>query len=331
MILVTGGAGFIGHHLLKAISRTSDVVSVDSFSDYYSVELKRLRCRKAEIDSEISVIDLDISRLSDVNEFFKSHEIETVIHLAAQPGVRLPPNEYSRYVNSNLLAFENLLQACVIHKVENLIFASSSSVYGNDASMPLSEDEKTLRPQSYYGATKLANEITARVVAERHGLRIFGLRFFTVYGPWGRPDMAYTRVISSLLNGEEFNLFGDGSVVRDFTYVDDVVASIQKLSEVIPSYNKGSFEILNIGGGKPASLREMIEEIESQVGKKLKVINRESNPSDVKETNADWTKLKAFCGDIPKTTLQAGMEQTISWAQDPEIQPKLKSWIHSVV
>jgi nucleoside-diphosphate-sugar epimerase len=120
-------------------------------------------------------------------------------------------------------------------------------------------------------------------------------------------------------------------VVRDFTYVDDVVASIQKLSEVIPSYNKGSFEILNIGGGKPASLREMIEEIESQVGKKLKVITRESNPSDVKETNADWTKLKAFCGDIPKTTLQAGMEQTISWAQDPEIQPKLKSWIHSVV
>ena len=331
MILVTGGAGFIGHHLLKAISRKSDVVSVDSFSDYYSVELKRLRCRKVEIDSEISVINLDISRLTDVNEFFKSHEIETVIHLAAQPGVRLPPNKYSSYVNSNLLAFENLLQACVTHKVENLIFASSSSVYGNDASMPLSEDEKILRPQSYYGATKLANEITARVVAHRHGLRIFGLRFFTVYGPWGRPDMAYTRVISSLLNGEKFNLFGDGSVVRDFTYVDDVVASIQKLSEVIPSYNKGSFEILNIGGGKPASLREMIEEIESQVGKKLKVINRESNPSDVKETNADWTKLNAFCGDIPKTTLQAGMEQTISWAQDPEIQPKLKSWIHSVV
>jgi len=143
--------------------------------------------------------------------------------------------------------------------------------------------------------------------------------------------MAYTRVASALLNDEDFNLFGDGSVIRDFTYVSDVVNSILKLTETLPTLKEGSFEILNIGGGKPVSLIEMIGEFENQLGKKLRILNRESNPSDVIKTHADWTKLHTICGDFPKTSLREGIEETIAWAKDPEIRPKLKSWIQSVV
>jgi UDP-glucuronate 4-epimerase len=331
LILVTGGAGFIGYHLLKNIGDQSQVLSLDSFSNYYSVELKKLRCRNIERDLGVSVVELDMVDSIELDKLFKENKIETVIHLAAQPGVRISPSKYSNYVNSNLLAFENLLQACVVNDVQNLIFASSSSVYGNHAKIPFSEEESFLRPRSYYGATKLSNEITARVVSERHGLRILGLRFFTVYGPWGRPDMAYTRVASALLNDEDFNLFGDGSVIRDFTYVSDVVKSVLKLTETLPTLKEGSFEILNIGGGKPVSLIEMIGEFENQLGKKLRILNRESNPSDVIKTHADWTKLHTICGDFPKTSLTEGIEETIAWAKDPEIKPKLKSWIQSVV
>jgi UDP-glucuronate 4-epimerase len=331
LILVTGGAGFIGHHLLSFLKPKYDVVSVDSFSNYYSVDLKTLRCRNLEADTGVSVINLDLTHAHDLEKFLRSNEVKTVIHLAAQPGVRLPPNKFSDYVNSNLLAFENLLQSCVTHNIENLIFASSSSVYGNSARLPFSEDDTRLRPQSYYGATKLSNEITARVFAERYGVKIFGLRFFTVYGPWGRPDMAYTRVISALLNNDGFNLYGDSSIIRDFTFVSDVVMSIEKLIQVISKVSKGTFEILNIGGGRPASLQELIEEIESQVGRKLRVVRKNANPSDVRETCADWTKLNLFCGDIPKTTLKQGIKQTIEWARDPKVQPNLKSWIQSVI
>ena len=331
MILVTGGAGFIGYHLISALSLEHVVISIDSFSDYYSPELKQLRVKNLKTSTDVSVTQLDMRNHNELLHYMQKFNIETVIHLAAQPGVRLPANRFSNYVDSNIVAFENLLQACVQFDVKNVIFASSSSVYGNHAKIPLSENEVMLRPQSYYGATKLSNEITARVIAERYGMKIFGLRFFTVYGPWGRPDMAYTRVISSLINDDEFELFGDGSVVRDFTFVADVVESIKQLSKLLPKQIEGSFDIFNIGGGKPISLKRMIEVCESQLGRLLKTVIKSSNPNDVRETNADWLKLEGYCGNIPKTTLADGLRMTIDWALEPEIKLNLRKWIHSVL
>ena len=330
MILVTGGAGFIGFHLNSLLCQENEVSSIDSFSDYYSVDLKQMRSNELENTSRITVKNIDMCDVEALERVLDANPIKTVVHLAAQPGVRLRPEHYSKYVSSNVVAFENLMQACVKKNVKNIIFASSSSVYGNYAKVPLSETETNLLPESYYGATKLSNEITAKVMASRHGLRIFALRFFTVYGPWGRPDMAYTRIASALINDEDFRMFGDGTVVRDFTYVDDVVSTIQLLCKSIGNRDEGSFEVLNIGGGKPSSLREMIQEFERQAGRELKVAQYASNPSDMKITHADWTKLESFCGKIPRTPLSEGIERTFAWANDAKIRTKLRTWTTSV-
>lgn len=330
MILVTGGAGFIGFHLNSLLSQKTDVTSIDSFSDYYSVDLKQMRSKELEKTSKVKVNNVDMCDLGSLDRVFDDNQIDTIVHLAAQPGVRLQPEKYSKYIASNVVAFENLMQTCVTRNVKNIVFASSSSVYGNNATVPLSETETSLFPESYYGATKLSNEITSKVMASRHGLRIFALRFFTVYGPWGRPDMAYTRIASALINDDEFRMFGDGTVVRDFTYVDDVVSTIQLLCNSISKYDEGSFEVLNIGGGKPSSLLDMIKEFENQSGKELKVAQYASNPSDMKVTHADWTKLESFCGKIPSTSLIEGIKRTFAWANNDEISKKLRTWTQSV-
>lgn len=304
---------------------------MDNLTDYYSVQLKRMRLEALGSQNNIEILSSNLLDKGKLYEIFERYQVQQVIHLAAQPGVRLGLEDYPRYVESNLVCFENLLQACSQYNIESLIFASSSSVYGDSNEIPLSEKQEKLVPKSYYGATKLCNEITARNFSSRYGLRIFGLRFFTVYGPWGRPDMAYFRIATSLLNGDEFYLFGDGTVVRDFTYIDDVVESIERLQQNILLEAPGTFEIFNIGGGRPFSMRAMIEEFELQSGNRLRVVEKPSNGNDVKLTNADCTKLFRYTGFKPEIPLKNGVDKVLQWSMLNTIRPLLKPWTESVV
>lgn len=330
MLLITGGAGFIGYHLSQHLSQKFPIVSIDNFSTYYSTELKRLRAKLLKLNENIVFKELDINDRIGLNRLFDEYDIEVVINLAAQPGVRLPVNSYWKYVNANLSGFETLMECAITNDVYNLIFASSSSVYGDSQSIPLTEGQSVLTPKSYYGVTKLCNELTARIYSTRHQLKSYGLRFFTVYGPWGRPDMAYFRIASALANNESFNVFGDGSVIRDFTYIDDVTESIDRLLEKLLRSNSPVYEILNVGGGKPSSLNELINEFENQSGKRLSIVYKASNVNDVKATDADWNKLIEFSGFRPRIGLEEGVSRILEWAHNIEVLPYLSGWVKSV-
>lgn len=331
MILVTGGAGFIGYHLSKYLSRFSPVVCIDNLTEYYARDLKEKRVRNLVSSRNIEFREVDLNDQIGLNRICREYPIEIVINLAAQPGVRLPIDSYKDYVHSNLTGFESLMQVIVTNEIQHVVFASSSSVYGESSEGVLSEEQVNLTPVSYYGATKLCNEVTARIYSKKYGTKIFGLRFFTVYGSWGRPDMAYFRIASAILNNEPFTLFGDGSIVRDFTHIEDVVESIQRLLPVLVKSDSATYEIFNIGGGKPSSMLGLIQEFEFQAGNSLKVQFSGSNNNDVSKTNADWSKLIRYTGYRPELTLAYGVSQTLEWARSVEIAPHLSSWVKSVV
>lgn len=330
MFLVTGGAGFIGHHLTRRLALHNQVIVIDNMSSYYSLELKKMRVEQLVRNKNVVFIELDLNDQARLASLFRQYPISVVVNLAAQPGVRIPLKDYGKYVESNLNGFEVLMQTALNSGVSNVIFASSSSVYGDSSEYPLSEEQKVLNPKSYYGATKLCNEITARLYSSRHGLKIYGLRFFTVYGPWGRPDMAYFRIASAILNNEPFKLFGDGSVVRDFTFVDDVIESIERLSRKLTLSEPGTFELFNIGGGKPSSMKDLIREFEVQSGMKLQLELQEPNRNDVATTDADWNKLIQYSGFRPQISLSEGVALTLDWAKSKEIKMHLSSWAKSV-
>jgi UDP-glucuronate 4-epimerase len=329
--LVTGAAGFIGAHLASKLAFMGhQIVAVDNFSDYYAAELKKLRVDKLLSVKEIEFHECDISDRGQANSLFLKNTFDSVFHLAAQPGVRLPNSEYFKYVDNNLVAFENILSATVSSRTPNFLYASSSSVYGNSKLIPYSEKEKGLEPVSFYGATKLANEILVPSLVRNSATKARGMRFFTVYGPWGRPDMAYFRIIAKALVGSPFAVFGDGNVIRDFTYVSDVIESIIGLNQELSDHPFGFSDFVNIGGGKPSSLNGMIAQICTQLEFTSKFENAEFNINDVEGTHADTSYLYALTGNRPATSLQEGLAYVIDWAKAPDIRSKLKEWVASV-
>ena len=222
-VLVTGAAGFIGSAVSSSLHRAGyEVLGVDSFSDYYSVDLKKARVTHFLEKSGIIFKHIDISNYDEINKVVEEFKPESIINLAAQAGVRLKMNDFGKYIESNVTGYTNIARASLNNGVKNFMYASSSSVYGNTASLPYSESEESLHPTSYYGSTKRFNELVTPIMFNNSDVRVRGLRFFTVYGPWGRPDMAYFRMIANLYAGTPFQLFGNGEIERDFTFIDDV-------------------------------------------------------------------------------------------------------------
>ena len=326
--LVTGAAGFIGSHLChKLTTEGNEVIAIDNFSDYYDINLKKLRVEKLLTPLQVKVLSVDISDKNAIDELIVSSKPQVVINLAAQAGVRLPTDQIHKYVNSNLVGFSNVLQSTVSNKVPYFLYASSSSVYGDQAAIPYTESEQKLHPNSFYGATKLANELLTPTLVKNSATVARGLRFFSVYGPWGRPDMAYFRVIASAINNSRFELFGDGTVERDFTYIDDVVRSIIFLIDELKKHKFGFTDLVNLGGGNPTSINTLIEIVEKVSNKRVNISKEMANLADVKKTMSNDKYLKLLIGKSPYTNIMEGITKTISWANENSIKTNLNQWI----
>jgi len=328
--LVTGSAGFIGSAVAQKIALLGNTVTgVDSFSDFYSPDLKNKRVEKLLTSLGVEVFPVDISNMDSIREIFNNEKPDVVVHLAAQAGVRLSLNETDKYVSSNLVGFSNVLQAVVESQISNFLYASSSSVYGDSAKIPYIESENNLLPNSFYGATKLSNEILAPTLIKGSQTRARGFRLFTVYGPWGRPDMAYFRIITAALSGSKFSLFGDGSVERDFTYIDDVASIIYELSLDLNSRNAGFHDIVNIGGGRPLSVNYLIKLVEEFIGKNLDISITAKNKNDSQKTMASDKYLKTLVGDHHFTELESGIKKLYEWCVLPQNYAFLTKWVES--
>lgn len=328
--IVTGSSGFIGSNLAnQLLSFGWKVLGLDNLSDYYSIDFKQNRTLKTKSHENFEFTNHDIFANKVLNEIVSNFKPDFIFHLAAQAGVRIPLKENYKYVESNLVGFSNILQAALMNDIPNFLYASSSSVYGDDAQIPFIESERNLNPNSFYGATKLSNEILANSVIKGTKTRARGMRFFTVYGPAGRPDMAYFRIINSLINGTPFHLYGNGSIERDFTFVDDCVEMIIRLSEELSSREPGFSDLVNIGGGHPVSMQKLIEIASLQLNRELKVLEEEGNPKDVAKTMADSTYLMKLIGDKPKCKLEDGLAKTIEWARNEVTPEQLASWVAS--
>ena len=326
--LVTGAAGFIGSHLCQRLATEgNEVIAIDNFSDYYDINLKKLRVEKLLTPLQVKVLSVDISEKNEIDELIASSKPEVVINLAAQAGVRLPTDQIHKYVNSNLVGFSNVLQSTVSNKVPYFLYASSSSVYGDQAEIPYTENEQKLHPNSFYGATKLANELLTPTLVKNSATAARGLRFFSVYGPWGRPDMAYFRMIASAINDSRFELFGDGTVERDFTYIDDVVRSIIFLIDELKQHKFGFTDLVNLGGGNPTSINTLIEIVEKISNKRVNLSKEIANSADVKKTMSNDKYLKHLIGKSPYTNIMEGITKTISWANENSIKTNLNQWI----
>jgi UDP-glucuronate 4-epimerase len=329
--LVTGAAGFIGSHLChKLTTEGNEVIAIDNFSDYYDVNLKKLRVENLLTPLQVKVLGVDISDKNAINELIASSKPEVVINLAAQAGVRLPTDQIHKYVNSNLVGFSNVLQSTVSNNVPYFLYASSSSVYGDQAAIPYTESEQKLHPNSFYGATKLANELLTPTLVKNSATIARGLRFFTVYGPWGRPDMAYFRMIANVVSGSEFNFFGDGSIERDFTYIDDAINSVIKLSKELEKRKPGYSDVVNLGGGRPLSMNYLLENINKISKAEVKFNRQSSNSNDAKKTMSDSKYIQSLIGSKPETKLEDGINKTYQWALQSEISAQLNNWVKSV-
>ena len=329
-ILVTGAAGFIGRSLCEALlNQGQSVVGVDNLNDFYSIELKEKRLETLSQYGNFDFIRIDLQDKVVVEKIFNENNFENVFHLAAQAGVRLKPKELDRYISSNISAFTNVLNSAIEFNVPNFIFASSSSVYGDVDSELLSEIDTPNFPTSYYGITKLFNEHAARVLSRGTSTKTRGLRFFTVYGPMGRPDMAYFRIATSLLTSTEFKLFGDGEIKRDFTYIDDATKSILLLAEQLNSIHGQYSDVVNVGGGRPQSMKELIETSEELAGCKLNILETPAHSNDVKKTEADTNLIEALTGFTPSIPIEIGMDNFFNWAKQEDVIGSLERWVAS--
>ena len=329
--LVTGAAGFIGSHLCQRLATEgNEIVAIDNFSDYYDINLKKLRVEKLLTPLQVKVLSVDISDKSAIDELIVSSKPKVVINLAAQAGVRLPTDQIHKYVNSNLVGFSNVLQSTVSNKVPYFLYASSSSVYGDQAVIPYTESEQKLHPNSFYGATKLANELLTPTLIKNSATIARGLRFFTVYGPWGRPDMAYFRMIANVVSGSDFNFFGDGSIERDFTYIDDAVNSVIGLSKELKKKKSGYSDVVNLGGGRPLSMNHLLESINKISKAEVKFNRQSSNSNDAKKTMSDSRYIQSLIGSKPETKLEDGINKTYQWALQSKIYAELNNWVKSV-
>ena len=310
-VLVTGVAGFIGYHVASALLRMGwKVLGIDNVNDYYSVELKEARLRLLDAVPEFDFARVDLTDVSGVRRSVHDFGASKVVHLGAQAGVRYSLENPQAYIDSNIQGFQNVLEACRYEGVEHLIYASSSSVYGNCTTQPFCESQQVDEPISLYAATKKSNELMAHCYSHLYGFATTGLRFFTVYGPWGRPDMAVYKFTEAIVRGEPVTIFNNGKLARDFTYIDDVVEGIVRILEAGP---KASCNLYNIGRGHPTHLMRFVELIESVVGKDAVKVMLPMQPGDVNSTFADVSRLESDYGYRPKVSIDCGVRRFVNW------------------
>jgi UDP-glucuronate 4-epimerase len=329
-ILITGAAGFIGYHLAeRLLNDNHSVIGIDNLNDYYDVNLKKARLAKLQVHPNFTFHNIAIEHRSSMERLFDQISFSTVINLAAQAGVRYSLENPHAYIDSNIVGFTNILEACRHHKIEHLIYASSSSVYGANRKLPFSVEDAVNHPVSLYAATKKANELMAHTYSHLYGLPTTGLRFFTVYGPWGRPDMAYYSFAQKILSGTPIQIFNHGNMMRDFTYIDDIVEGIVKLIPKPPKPNHqwdrlnpiaGSsyapYKVYNIGNNSPVSLMDFISILEDKLGVGAKKEFLPMQPGDVEETFADVSELMNEVGFQPSTSLNVGLAKFVEWYRD---------------
>jgi UDP-glucuronate 4-epimerase len=316
-VLVTGAAGFIGHHVARRLSATKrcEVLGVDHLGDYYDVGLKQARLAQLAGVEGFRFVQGDFADAAKFAALMAHFRPDYVVHLGAQPGVRYSFENPAAYVHSNLAGFASVLEACRHHPPKHLVYASSSSVYGAGARPPFREDANTDQPVSFYGATKKANEVMAHSHALNHGLRITGLRFFTVYGPWGRPDMAPTIFAKAITAGQPLRLFNGGKNLRDFTYVDDIVDGVVKVLLYPPAESAAAPapRILNLGHHRPVETLLFVRMLEQLLGRPAQVELLPPQPGDMFETCADLTAVEAAIGFKPKVPLEDGLRRFVEW------------------
>lgn len=329
-ILVTGNAGFIGMHTALRLAKEGyHVIGLDNLNTYYSVELKLARLRQQGIETDkiqygseltgnqnISFIQLDITDDHHLEMLFEQKQFDFVIHLAAQAGVRYSIENPHAYVDSNVKGFLNILEACRKYEVKHLIYASSSSVYGQNEKVPFEEDDRTDKPVSLYAATKKADELIAHSYAAVHNLSVIGLRFFTVYGPWGRPDMALFKFTKNMLGDKPIDLYNEGNLSRDFTYIDDIVEGILRVVNRIGTDTSKHNHIFNIGRGEPVRLMDFVDALEQALDKKARINKMPMQPGDVFSTHASTAELQAFANYAPKVSLQEGVKKFVEWYRE---------------
>ncbi len=309
MILVTGAAGFIGYHLCKAlIARGEKVVGVDNLNDYYDVQLKKDRLNQIESEPNFSFEKIDVCDFPKLLDLFSSHQFSHVCHLAAQVGVRYSLENPFPYQKSNLEGFLNILEACRKFPLKNLVYASSSSVYGADPKIPFSEEEKSDRPISLYGATKRANELMAHSYSHLYDIPITGLRFFTVYGPWMRPDMALFKFANKIQAGESIDVYGNGKMKRNFTYIDDIIQGV-----MLSLDNPQPYALYNIGNDRTENLEDYIKTLETCLGKSAIKNYLPQQPGDMTETWADLSRIRQDLGYKPTTNIDTGIKKFVEW------------------
>lgn len=326
-ILVTGVAGFIGmHSAKKLLDDGHEVISIDNLNDYYDVSLKEDRLKTLESYQNFRFVKLDIKDQKDVLSLFKKELPQRVLHLAAQAGVRYSIQNPYVYIDSNIQGFINILEGCRAIKTEHLVFASSSSVYGGNEKVPFSEHDNVDHPVSLYAATKKANELMAHTYSHLYQIPTTGLRFFTVYGPWGRPDMSPMLFTKAILANEPIQVFNHGDMMRDFTYIDDVIASVNETlfktatpninfdaKHPDPATSHAPYRIFNIGNSQPVPLMHFIETIENALGKKAIKNMMDMQAGDVKVTSADTSELNQWVNFKPNTSIEEGVKRFVDW------------------
>ncbi|MDU6923905.1 NAD-dependent epimerase [Franconibacter helveticus 513] len=325
--LVTGAAGFIGFHVSeRLLAAGHQVIGIDNLNDYYDVSLKQARLNLIENHPNFRFQKLDLADREGMADLFAAEKPQRVIHLAAQAGVRYSLENPHAYADANLVGHLNVLEGCRHHKVEHLLYASSSSVYGLNRKMPFSTDDSVDHPVSLYAATKKANELMSHTYSHLYGLPTTGLRFFTVYGPWGRPDMALFKFTKAIVEGKRIDVYNHGKMRRDFTYIDDIAEAIVRLQDVIPqadpswtvetgspATSSAPYRVYNIGNSSPVELMDYISALEKALGKEAQKNMLPIQPGDVLETSADTSALYEAIGFKPHTSVEEGVKRFVEW------------------
>ncbi|NKE95341.1 NAD-dependent epimerase [Pantoea agglomerans] len=328
--LVTGAAGFIGFHVSqRLLAAGHQVVGIDNLNDYYDVNLKHARLNLIKADPGFTFIEMDLADRDAMASLFEQQKFQRVIHLGAQAGVRYSIENPHAYADSNLTGHLNILEGCRHHKIEHLLYASSSSVYGLNRKMPFSTEDSVDHPVSLYAATKKANELMSHTYSHLYQLPTTGLRFFTVYGPWGRPDMALFKFTRAMIAGEAIDVYNQGQMKRDFTYIDDIAEAIVRLQDVIPQQDdnwtvetgspatsSAPYRVYNIGNSQPVTLMNYIEAIEKALGITARKNLMPMQPGDVLETSADTEALFKAIGFKPQTGVEEGVKNFVDWYRD---------------
>lgn len=329
-VLVTGSAGFIGSHLaIKLLDRGDEVFGIDNLNDYYDVKLKKARLERVKKYSAFTDLRADIEDHDSIKNIFEKYKPQRVVNLAAQAGVRYSLINPYAYINSNIMGFTNILENCRRHNIEHLVYASSSSVYGGNEKLPFSEHHSVDHPVSLYAATKKANELMAHSYSQLFGLPTTGLRFFTVYGPWGRPDMALFLFANAMLKGESIEVFNNGNMIRDFTYIDDIIEGVIRVLDKIatsndkydainpdPASSNAPYRLFNIGNSQPTALMKYISALENSLNIEAKKFFLPMQLGDVQATSADVSELKNWINFKPNTGIDVGVKRFVEWYKE---------------